>query len=647
MLNESYLKTKYSNQAILIGDQILNEIKTDSDGYFWETHEIRAGIIVKEATYDLYSGTSGILLFLLELYEYTGDQKFLPFLKGAGNWLYNKIAKDQGNLSFYNGRLGAIYVLMILSDVINDKTLEKKCLPLLKKIEFNFGEKFQNCDLLGGVAGILQGLLLIYDRRPTKGLLLKIERFIAYLLENAFVGEKGVFWNLNGNQISGLCGVSHGSSGIGMILCELGVYFKNDMLIQIGASAFEYENSHYDHNEKNWPDFRLAIYTQAEHDLHLEKIKVNDLAFFEAKSGHMSAWCHGAPGALLARFRLLNLGVKPLKVFNDYTEESIGKIKLDLRSLDYKASSTICHGYLGIGLTLLECYKYLDDSSYSSLAKKLADQSIESKKEFGYYVSGLNIHPIEDLSFFNGISGIGYFYLLLAKDVNSVFSPNFVNNSSSALTLKNQDYLELFLNAVVPKTMYLIKKIFLKSLSLQDFQGHLSVRALLRYYLSNINALSVGMKEVVDDVLKLELTLLRKLNEIKSFAFIKSHKLFASKDCMETISNLDLIRLKINPLDSIHFSKWRWDVKKPNANLKKRKGKHGLLIRKEEVGCRSYFVSDFVYNILFLCESSKRLDEIFDGLMDVYFVEDENMLKDKLRKQLTELVKIEVLIPCF
>jgi type 2 lantibiotic biosynthesis protein LanM len=82
-----------------------------------------------------------------------------------------------------------------------------------------------------------------------------------------------------------LTGLAHGASGMGLALLEAGVVLADDRMVEAGARAFAYEDSVFDHEVGNWPDFRG-----------------ND-----ADRQFMSGWCAGAPGIGLARMRALDL----------------------------------------------------------------------------------------------------------------------------------------------------------------------------------------------------------------------------------------------------------------------------------------------------------------------------------------------------
>jgi type 2 lantibiotic biosynthesis protein LanM len=139
-------------------------------------------------------------------------------------------------------------------------------------------------DVIGGVAGSL-GIVASFANRYGTGKDLTVA--MASRLMQAQDASGG--WRLSGvgagRAGSPLTGLGHGASGMGLALLEAGVALENEAMVAAGARAFAYEDSVFDANEGNWPDFRLLGDEQS----------------------FMLGWCAGAPGIGLARMRALEL----------------------------------------------------------------------------------------------------------------------------------------------------------------------------------------------------------------------------------------------------------------------------------------------------------------------------------------------------
>jgi type 2 lantibiotic biosynthesis protein LanM len=139
-------------------------------------------------------------------------------------------------------------------------------------------------DVIGGVAGSLSVVASFASRYGTGKDLTAAMASRLMQAQDASGGWKllGVGAGCAGRPLTGL---GHGASGMGLALLEAGVALENEAMVAAGAKAFAYEDSVFDTDEGNWPDFRLPGDEQS----------------------FMLGWCAGAPGIGLARMRALEL----------------------------------------------------------------------------------------------------------------------------------------------------------------------------------------------------------------------------------------------------------------------------------------------------------------------------------------------------
>src|SRR5215469_13976551 len=103
------MNNNYLQEAQRIGDQILKTALQNEHGIYWKTADLNQtdNSVSWIAVESLYTGTSGIALFLLELYEKTHDKKYLTTAKKAMAWVdwYCK-TNPTTYYGFITGRLG-------------------------------------------------------------------------------------------------------------------------------------------------------------------------------------------------------------------------------------------------------------------------------------------------------------------------------------------------------------------------------------------------------------------------------------------------------------------------------------------------------------------------------------------------------------
>jgi type 2 lantibiotic biosynthesis protein LanM len=182
-------------------------------------------------------------------------------------------------------------------------------------------------DVIGGVAGSL-GIVASFANRYGAGK--DLTAAMASRLMQAQDASGG--WRLAGlgagRAGSPLTGLGHGASGMGLALLEAGVALENEAMVAAGAKAFAYEDSVFDANEGNWPDFRLLGDEQS----------------------FMLGWCAGAPGIGLARMRALEL-------LPEHPDVLLWRRALELSaeamaSLDLQPRDHVCCGNFGRAIAL-------------------------------------------------------------------------------------------------------------------------------------------------------------------------------------------------------------------------------------------------------------------------------------------------------
>ena len=223
--------------------------------------------------------------------------------------------------------------------------------------------------------------LKLYKNIGNKRYIELAKRYEKKLWEHSFIAVKGVGWKICDGPP--LAGMAHGSSGILMAYAEL--------LRVTGEKAYEekiqkillYENFLYSKKYENWLDLRVP-----------GKIRV------------MNAWCHGAPGILLARMKLAEAGVQ--------TKKDIRLAATALFTQNPGRHMCLCHGAAG---NLLIMNRYLSkygkhNQTYVRTYEALLSDFLFHMPE---YAKDL-VYESQNPGFMNGLAGVGYALLELYKE---------------------------------------------------------------------------------------------------------------------------------------------------------------------------------------------------------------------------------------
>ncbi len=658
------------NEAIRIGDNLLAEAETDKNGISWKTMSSTSEHVIEWVkSNSLYTGISGISLFLLELYRSTGESKYLIASEESMRWVENLWEKKPSQyFAFITGNMGVSYAMLRMFEVtgkkkylINALKIAKKCpAPLIGGAD----------DFINGTAGIILALLHLHSASGEKWLLDKIDKNIKHLLNKVNAGKKGLYWDRVPGYITGLCGFSHGAAGIGYVFLELGHYFNNPSFYWIAEQAFLYESTHFNKKMGNWPDLRKFRDSDSDFQIQKKAFIEGNISVFTTR-GDMNAWCHGAAGLGLSRIRACEL----LKNWLYERELKIAlkkTIETDVNGKYNPFSFIYCHGKGGNAELFLESYKYFKNIKYLKYAEIIALEALRNKKEKKIYNSGFGYKEVsgkEDKSLFMGISGIGYFYLKLLNPLNipSVLFPKIESLCKVDISPKDYPYIKISLEEIKKKV---VSKIFKRTLTISEIvmksetKKHFAALRLNRIdeinnFVKFIKNKSVGLKpiekKVISDALSLELTKLKKDRTIISNSYLDIKSIMFSKRA-EELCKLDdkkfaNIELSVDPDVKLRFTKWDWNSNSNGSwgkNLKEHPSQFVTLLKPEAKGISESSVSPIVHNILASFESKRCVKDViedilsgFDGINDVNKKEIISAVQDQIKQLIDYNILIE------
>lgn len=359
------------------------------------------GMTYKALGPDLYSGTSGVALFLAELYSSSGAREARRTALGAIQQALDRTEalSLKSNLRLYTGVLGIVFAAVRIGIILSEQELLERATQLLHECvrERQEGREY---DLLSGDAGAIVALMLLQEMVRDISLL-DLARWLGdELLQNADDLDAGYSWKSPRQHYrQNLTGFSHGTAGIGYALLELFHATGEARYRRAAERAFKYERSWFDTEKGNWPDFREEGYQR--------KRNLLPQAF-------ATFWCHGAPGIGLARLRAY-------EILNDATFRDEASIALNTTFASIETALhagngnfSLCHGLAGNAELLIYGRHVLGREwmDKSSLACEVGAAGIEaSKRQGGIWPCGVD--KGETPSLLLGLAGIGYFYLRL------------------------------------------------------------------------------------------------------------------------------------------------------------------------------------------------------------------------------------------
>ena len=344
-------------------------------------------IVHRALSPDLYSGTAGIALFLLHLYEATGEKVFRATGAGA---LAQALSREEElraakRFGWFDGLSGIACAAAHAGSHIAEALRLARDLPSADS----------RLDIINGSAGAIGALLFLHRKTGEPWLLDQARDHAQNLLRSASRGDAGWSWKAGDAGTGALTGFAHGASGIAWSLLELFHTTGDSEFRDAALQAFRWEDSHFLADEQNWPDFR---YPDAPHGAVM--------------------WCHGAPGIGLARLRAWQiLGDDALR---SQAETAFCTTSRWLDSTP-DANFSLCHGQAGNAGILLWAGRVLGNEEYVVQAVRIGERGIERYEDervpWPCGVHGGDETP--DLML--GLAGIAWFYLWLERVTNWPF----------------------------------------------------------------------------------------------------------------------------------------------------------------------------------------------------------------------------------
>jgi class II lanthipeptide synthase len=396
------MQSHFLNTAISIGNSICrdaihyngqcNWIGTDND---IEGDKPKPYFAALKGTW--YNGTSGIAWFLSQLHSVTEDKRHrAAALSAIEQALKTSDKIQQGKLGFHSGLTGIAFSAIEIGERLGQSDLVERGVRLMQSLN-QLPESEYSLDVIDGCAGAIPAIIRL-NRKYNDALLNELLRKMGeYLLQHSQAESTGISWNtMPYGSVANLTGFAHGAAGIASALLELYQYTKEEQYQKAAFAGFSYEDSCFDPEQENWPDFR----------------ENNSFPQPETEPRPCGcAWCHGAPGIGLSRFRAYQITQN-----EEFKQTGQTAVNTTLRLFGQKhlGNFSLCHGVFGNADLLLYASEVTGDITPTDKVRETAMEAVEKfeRRKIPFPNGTQSDFNTPDMML--GMAGIGYGFLRLA-----------------------------------------------------------------------------------------------------------------------------------------------------------------------------------------------------------------------------------------
>jgi hypothetical protein len=215
-----------------------------ADGVVWPADPTDA----KTVQTNLYTGTAGVVLFLLELHRATGERAYLDEARAGADALIARMPADgaQADCGLYTGLAGSGFVLTETWRATNDgryRTAAQRIVDALRARAKTAGrgvEWSESSDIISGGAGISLFLLYAHDALGSSAALELAARAGQRLIELGQPAQGGLKWAISPRVTNLYPNFSHGAAGVGYALARLHQATRDKAFLDGAFSAAAY-----------------------------------------------------------------------------------------------------------------------------------------------------------------------------------------------------------------------------------------------------------------------------------------------------------------------------------------------------------------------------------------------------------------------
>ena len=356
--------SKYLDAA-LNTEKWINSNKVElANGYKWVTPKPDS---VALDTFWIYHGSSGVVLFYLELYNSTGNKDFLTKAEKGADYLiscFPEKESEPATAGFYVGWSGIGFTL---NEVFKQTQIEKYRSSALKCIDFigmtaqhnGLGIEWNGItDIINGSAGI--GLFLLYANKEMgyPDALNMAKEIGNRLVEVSVSAGDGLNWFIEpeySRRNFSMPNFAHGTAGVSYFLARLYEETKDQAFLEAA---------------KKGANYLLSIANDDGMVFHHEPGGEN-LYYF--------GWCHGPAGTSRLFYKLYQItnDEKWLNPIRKSEEAILNSGIPDTLLPGFWNNVSQCCGSAGLAENYLNLYKTLKNETYLNFARKITDNLLK------------------------------------------------------------------------------------------------------------------------------------------------------------------------------------------------------------------------------------------------------------------------------
>lgn len=351
------------------------------------------------ASYDLYSGMPGEILFLFcveNIFNLVEDNLFEQTYQSYIS-LISDISTSIKPIGQYTGWGSVISLNNLLYDLSSDSKFLDNNKILYDSLNFkDLIDKDKNYSLIKGTAGFISSSMDFYKRSEYKNALDISEYAAKHLMKNSInYSESMLGWKITSDFA--LSGLAHGSSGF--LIAFLKLYVNTQYLYykDIMEKIIKYENSLFNEKEGNWIDLRKHT---------IDKY---------GKGVFLTAWSHGAGGIGLTRLELI---LNNFKFSNINIEKDLEYALKKVIKQGFTGDNSLIFGDLGNIELLINYNEHFENSYIKEFTVNKINTILENVENMNFYAHD----SIKTLGIMSGLTGIGYQFLrfLDSKKIPSI-----------------------------------------------------------------------------------------------------------------------------------------------------------------------------------------------------------------------------------
>lgn len=354
----------------------------------------------------LYSGTPGVILFLLEAYRATNDRTYLKDARAGADHLLASLS-NQREVGLYSGLSGIGFTLTETFKVTGDPQYRQgaaQCVQLIQQRAKTAGAGIEwnnSTDIISGAAGT--GLFLLYAARELKDPLARETAVRAgqRLIALGRPESAGINWIVSPNYPRPMPNFSHGTAGVAYFFATLYRETKKQEFLDAALAGAKYLQS-----IANTEGDGCLIF-------HHEP---------DGKDLYYLGWCHGPVGTARLFYRLSQVtGDKEWMKWVERSARSVMRSGMpEKQTPGFWNNVSVCCGSAGVAEFFLDLHRVTRKPEYLAFSKRvtaqLLSQATQDEKGMRWIQAEHRVRPellVAQTGYSQGAAGIGMWLLHL------------------------------------------------------------------------------------------------------------------------------------------------------------------------------------------------------------------------------------------